>query len=268
MAKKTKTFQDRTPSVKSAENKIYKKTSNGRLMEILADSFTIKKLRFNFISFDETKPEGSRITDSIVFWLSFEDALILSNDILSGRYAKIFAVDAEQAKKDKAKGKPHYDCVPFERFAGTNAIALKERGMSRPDGKSLSRTLKLKKEKYYLLTAAKGPGKVADNGSVKPDGKPEKQIMIGMTSDEIKKMALMIKMHLYAYTTATYMRAADMTKELERAQLEGETESYTLINVKTREMQEKTEELVDAGVIPDVAAVNMNEEITEDMLPF
>jgi hypothetical protein len=268
MAKKTKTFQDRTPSVKSAENKIYKKTSKGRLMEILADGFSIKKLKINFISFDETKPEGSRITDSIVFWLSFEDALILSNDVLSGRYAKIFAADAEQAKKDKTEGKPHNACVPFLRLGGTNATILRERGTPRADGKCVSRTLKLTKGKHYLITAASGPGKVTDNGLISPDGKPEKQIMIGMTSDEIKEMALMIKMHLYAYTAAAYMRAAEVTKEIERAQLEGETETYAVIDTEKKEMQRQTKELVEAGIIPDLASVNMNEEITEDMLPF
>lgn len=259
-------FQDnRIPVVKRAENKIYRKMGSGKLMEILADGFPIKKVKFNFVSFDVSKPEGSRSLDTIAFWLDFEDALRLSNDILSGRYAKIFYEDIKKAEKDKKEGREHPQCTPFVKLGGTNAETLRQRNQERPDNKALSRVIKLTKGKLYLLTATTGPGRVGDKGQITPDGKPEKTIMIGLSDDELKEMALMIRMHLYAYTAATYLRAANSTEAFELAQLEGE---HTEEAAEQAQLQKQAKELVDAGVISDLSAVNIDEEINEDALPF
>lgn len=175
--------------------------------EVMANAFSIDKVQINFRKYDATKTAGSKFTQSVDIFVNVEEALVLSQDILSG---KINAL----GEAEKAKGAKYPQPV-WQSMGGIGADKAKERGL-RADGMALSRVLKLApgSAKPFVFTAESGKGEQNEKGLIVPryGTSPENRIMVALTGDQLKQFALLINCHLNAYYSAQYSTGAYMVE--------------------------------------------------------
>ena len=135
---------------------IIRKDAHSCFVESKNDSFSIGKAHLEFMAYDMKKPAGSRQTNHIHIYIDIAEFLCLVEEALGGNLhnrmqrAKALMVELEKtpdAEKQKLSNAPLY-----ESLGGTPANRLKQ---PRPDGKSLSRSVKLfvGKKVEYLLCA-------------------------------------------------------------------------------------------------------------------
>ena len=167
--------------------------------EVMANAFGIDKVQINFRKYDVTKTKGNKFTQQVDCYVNVEEALVLAQDILSG---KIHAL----AEAEKAKG-AKYPAHVWQSMGGMSAEKAKEKGL-RNDGMALSRVIKLApgNAKPFVLTAESGKGEQNSQGLIVPryGTSPENRIMVALTGDQLKQLALMINIHLSAYYSAQY----------------------------------------------------------------
>lgn len=167
--------------------------------EVMANAFGIDKVQINFRKYDVSKSKGSKFTQQVDCYVNVEDALVLAQDILSG---KIHAL----AEAEKAKG-AKYPAPIWQSMGGMTADRAKDKGL-RTDGMALSRVIKLApgSAKPFVLTAESGKGEQNAQGLIVPryGTSPENRIMVALTGDQLKQLALLINMHLNAYYSAQY----------------------------------------------------------------
>lgn len=100
-----------------------------------------------------------------------------------------------------------------ETLGGTSAKRLAYYGKSRPDGKSLSRVVKLTtaEKSDYFLTADSGPGEENKTGLIVPRfGKsPEQHVSVVLTWRQLNELLFTTAAHYKAWLSARYM--ADWT---------------------------------------------------------
>lgn len=154
-------------------------------IELKNDAFSIGKLSIGLQQLDN----NNRQTAYINCYMDLPKALVMANDILSGRFAKM--------------AKPGEISKVFVSQGGQSAAKAK-----RADGKPLYREFSLSKGQKWIAGAIAGPGKEnpATHGIVS-DGKPEMQVKVGILDDDIKAMALMIKAEYEAYRTAQWLKS-------------------------------------------------------------
>lgn len=171
--------------------------------EVMANAFGIDKVQLNFRKYDNAKASGSKFTQQVDCYVNVEDALVLSQDILSG---KIHAL----AEAEKSKG-GKYPAPVWQSMGGMSADKAKEKGL-RNDGMALSRVLKLApgSAKPFVITAESGKGEQNAQGLIVPryGTTPDNRIMVALTGDQLKQLALLIQMHLNAYYSAQYSTGA------------------------------------------------------------
>ena len=182
---------------------IYRFDGKNVFLELMNSMFDKDRLVMNFIEYDEAQASGNRQKNNLPFFIEFSDALILCNDILSGKLSKK-GQDAQKNAKEKG-----YKYAPFiyQSLGGTSAERLAKMGKSRPDGKALSRQFKITPgEKFpWILSCEHGPGKEDESGLISPDGKAEGFVRIPLTDDDFKKFAILIQTHINNYITSTYV---------------------------------------------------------------
>ena len=131
------------------------------------EAFGIEKVTFQFRKYDKNAPKGQKTKSAIDCYLDIEDFAYLSCCLKTGGIRKLLA-----------EGKPY-----------TNY------GGSVKDGKVISRQLKIEggNDGKYYLKAQMGPGKKTATGAITPaytDGKPEKEIVILLNDEQIKKLGI------------------------------------------------------------------------------
>ncbi len=179
-------------------NQIIRLDGRNCFVEALDSAFAIEKVQLNFVSYDD---KSNKQTALIPYYLDFTDFMVLEQDILSGRLAKL-------AETEKAKGAKYPQSIYMQQ-GGVSAKKLEQRGQKRPDGKSLSRVFKIVPgDKYpFMVQAEQGAGEENDKGLIvsKFGGKPELRVMIPMQSEDTKKFVLMIGAKIRAYMAAQYV---------------------------------------------------------------
>lgn len=175
--------------------------------EVMGNAFNISKVLINFIQYDTSKPQKNRIVNKISIYLDFEDALLLANDILTGKIGKLAL---NEKKTCKAENKKY--CSPiWTNMGGVSAKKLEERNQKRSDGMSLSRCLKIipGNKLPFIFQAECGKGEESETGLIVPKYgvNPDVKLMVGLDNDTIKKFALIVQSHIIAYFASQYSLA-------------------------------------------------------------
>lgn len=123
----------------------------------------------------------------ITTYMDLSKALVMVNDILSGKFAKMATDDSKIITVFKDMGGK-----PAEK-AG------------RADGKPLYREFNIQKGRLWMFRGIQGPGKVTETGGFAPDGQSEIQVSVGMDADTLKAIALMIQNEYQAFRTAKFI---------------------------------------------------------------
>lgn len=175
------------------------------------DTFGIGKVHLEFATYDMKKPAGQRQTNNVHIYIDVPEFLCLAQDALCG----MLHSRARQLKTNRDTT-PLYQCL-----GGTSAEKLKQYNRSRPDGKSLSRTVKLiysdRKDDYYLFVADSGPGDADTKGLIVPrfGNSPENHVAVSMSWRSVNELFMMTKTHYEAWLSAKYTTE---TKTAEDAQ--------------------------------------------------
>ena len=166
-------------------------------MKVKANTFGIGKVLFSFVKFDD---KTLKSLESMDVFMDMDDALLLANDILSGRIATLAATE-------KAKGQKYPAAIWSSKLGGINEEKVKTRGL-RDDGKAISRVFNLAPGSIqpFVFTAEQRPGHTDDKGLIQPEykGRPEVQIRAACSADDLKKLAIAIQSHINAYRAAQY----------------------------------------------------------------
>lgn len=182
-------------------NEFFELNGADTFVKLKANSFGIGKVQFAFVKFDKVT---NKLTQSMDVYMDLEDALLLSQDILSGKIAKL-------AEIEKAKGTQYPAPIWKSPMGGVTEEKAKNRGL-RTDGKAISRmfTLAPGSRQPFVFTAEQRPGNTDAKGLIVPEynGKPEVQIRVPSGPDDLKKLALAIQTNIIAYRASQYANGA------------------------------------------------------------
>jgi hypothetical protein len=177
---------------------IIRKDARGCFVETKSDCFGYGKVHMEFSQYDATRPAGQRQTGHINIYVDVPEFLLLAHESLSGALHM-------RARQQKEKN----DNSPlFEHLGGTSSEKLRRFGNPRPDGKSLSRIIKLicGQKADYLLVADSGPGEADAKGLIVPRfGKnPENHVSVGLSWRSLNEFLLTTQVHYGAWLAAQY----------------------------------------------------------------
>jgi len=176
------------PQIKEMDGTVFwTEFGNHSRIELKNSSFGIGKVNIGLQKFDDNNKQVAYVNA----YLDFDKAMVLANDILAGKFARIAA---EMHQKD-----------------GNNMVAIYKQpgGQSaekagREDGKPLYREFSISHGKLWIISCQEGPGQVSKTGGFMPDGKYEKKVSVGLSNESLKAMALMIQAEYQAYRTAQF----------------------------------------------------------------
>jgi hypothetical protein len=182
---------------------IIRKDARGCFVETKSDGFAFDKVHVEFSAYDVTQPVGRRQTDHVHIYIDVPEFLHLTNEALSGALHL-------RARKQKERN----DSAPlYEHLGGTAAQKLRRFGKQRPDGKSLSRVVKLipGQKADYLFVADSGPGETDAKGLIVPRfGKsPENHVSVGLNWRSLNELLLLTQVHYSAWLSARYAESRD-----------------------------------------------------------
>lgn len=181
---------------------IIRKDARGCFVETKSDCFINGKVHLEFSQYDVTKPVGQRQTQHVNIYIDVPEFLHLAHEALSGA----LHMRAKQ-QRDNGDSKPLY-----ESLGGTSAERLQKFGKPRPDGKSLSRIVKLicGQKVDYLFVADSGPGEADAKGLIVPKfGKnPENHVSVGLNWRSLNELLLMTQVHYSAWLAAQYLTSS------------------------------------------------------------
>lgn len=175
---------------------IYSLNAKNTFIKAKADAVEIEKLIFSFVQFDEQTKKSLASCD---IYMSFEDVYFLSDLVREGRLALL-------SKKEKAKGEKYPKPIYQSRLGGINSEKAKKRNL-RTDGKAISRYFTIAPgSKYdYVITCEQRAGHDDEKGLIVPEGKPEVQIRVPCTSEELRKFVIMCEKHIDGYISSQYL---------------------------------------------------------------
>lgn len=165
------------------------------------------RVMFSFVNFDKEKSAGSKVIAEATAYLTFEDAKLLAQDILSGKVAAM-----AKKEKERVTAKNEKYCKPiWSNMGGTNekkSADLKYR----TDGMATSRVLSLTPgdKQPFILRIDQGAGQSNDKGLIVPKfgTSPEVRIMVAFDADTLKKLALMLNTYIDGFIAAQFARGA------------------------------------------------------------
>lgn len=180
-------------------NQITRKDARGCFVESLNDAFAINKAHLVFATYDVNRPVGERQTNFVSIYIDMDEFLDLCRQLESEELRCVL-----HTRKKNNDSTPMYECL-----GGTSAEKLAQYNSSRPDGKSLSRTLKLipAAKTDFMLIADSGPGETNEKGLIVPKfGKnPENHVVVSLAFKSFSELLLATKVHYQAWLTAKYM---------------------------------------------------------------
>ena len=194
---------------KDNNSQIVRIDGRGNFVEVLSDSFDQKqKVHLGFFAYDESKAEGNRYTNKVHIFLSFGEALALSEKILSGRLI------AEAQLSLQAAG-TNFPKEIFKTMGGISAANLAKQNQTRPDGKSMAKQLYIYpgSKMPLLLVASNGAGEETEKGIIKPvyGNKPDNKVSVAVGEEAMMQLAGLVKAHIQAYLCSQYIAGAFVT---------------------------------------------------------
>ena len=180
---------------------IIRKDARGCFVETKSDSFGYGKVHMEFSQYDATRPAGQRQTNHVNIYINIPEFLLLAHEAMSGALHM-------RGKQQRSNG----DSKPlFEHLGGTSAEKLRQLKKPRPDGKSLSRIVKLllaKEDGDYLFVADNGPGEADAKGLIVPRfGKtPENHVSVKLNWRSLNELLLITQVHYGAWLAAQYVK--------------------------------------------------------------
>ena len=182
-------------------NQIIRKDAKGCFVESLNDFFEVGKMHLVFASYDVNLPSGQRQTNNIHIFIGVDELQEICRKLSCG--------ELQYMLKQK-KNVKDYNTPLLEWLGGTSAEKLAQRGRSRTDGKSLSRTAKLVagRKNDFLFSADSGPGEQNAQGLIVPrfGGRPENHVSVSMTWDSLSELFLLTKENYQAWLSAKYLK--------------------------------------------------------------
>lgn len=190
------------------QNQIIRKDGANTFVEILSSGFPIGKVLMNFIQYDKNAAAGSKQTAVIKVYFDFSAFYQLTQDLVVNQ--KILKRAHAEGKKAKDSGSNYYNGVTLYQ-GGTSATQLQRQNRSRQDGKSESRMcyVKIGDKKPILLMAQQGAGVESETGLIKPQGQPEKKVMVPLKMEDLTEMMLITQAHIQAFLNAQYAKEYD-----------------------------------------------------------
>lgn len=167
---------------------------NGVFVKVKPTCLSFGKVLLDFVQHDQSLTGGNKVKESIPIYLDCElDLPPLIHDMKGGRLAQAGARERTRAANAGEKF-----CHPiYQKLGGISATKLSQQGKDRPDGKSLSRCLKITpgSQKPWVISAEYGPGNEADNGLIVPayGGKPEGIVRVAITDDGMKALYMALE---------------------------------------------------------------------------
>jgi len=178
---------------------IIRKDARNCFVETKSDYFINNKVHLEFSQYDLSRQKGERQTNHVNIFIDVPEFLHLTHEALNG----ILHMRAKQ-QKEQNDPKPLY-----EHLGGTSAERLAQYGRTRPDGKSVSRIVKLVcgQKVDYLFVADSGPGECDSKGLIVPRfGKnPENHVSVGLSWRNLNELLLMTKTHFEAWLASQYI---------------------------------------------------------------
>lgn len=189
---------DNKPISRDSWGQIIRKDAKGCFVEVRNDTFHLGKVHLQFVSYDTNRPKGNRYTNNISIYVDVPEFLALTQEAASGALHMRM-----QQYKQSGKKEPLY-----EHLGGTSAKYLNKYGKSRPDGKSLSRVVRLTvaAKSDYFLTADSGPGEETQTGLIVPrfGTKPEQHVSVILSYRQLNELLLTTVEHYRAWLSAKY----------------------------------------------------------------
>lgn len=190
---------------------IIRKDGSNCFVEVLNSAFNINRVILRFVTYDLNKPSGSRYTNDVTIYCTFEEFFRISHDLLISKklLSQIKQESVKAEERSKVSGKREYAIPTTLLQGGTSEKALAAKGKSRPDGLAIARVLKifLGYKMPIMLKAEQGPGKSNATGLIVPvKGAPlEQSVQIGLTMDDCKELFLLVEKHIEAYLASKYI---------------------------------------------------------------
>jgi len=186
------------------KSQIIRQDAKNCFVESRSDAFEIGKAHLEFATYDISKQKGHRQTNHINIYIDIPEFLCLAQEALNGML---------HARARHQRANNNKDPL-YQSLGGTSAEKLQQYGRARPDGKSLSRTVKLilaNKEDSYLFIADSGPGETDSKGLIVPKfgSTPENHVAVSMSRRAVNELMVMTKTHYEAWLAAKY--TADFT---------------------------------------------------------
>jgi len=179
-------------------------------VEVLNNAFQIGKVQMNFIEYDGTTKKQTKKLD---LFMDIGKALVLSQDILSGKLAKTIEIAKREGTFD-GKAVNDYTCY-FIDMGGQNEERVK-RNLAKlgknhswlTEGMALSKQFKIQAGKRvpWIFRAEYGVGETNSTGLIVPKGMAKESINIPLTDENIKEFAIIIQMHIQAYFNQFYVK--------------------------------------------------------------
>lgn len=187
------------------QDQIIRKDARGCFVEVKNDCFHLDKVHLQFVAYDKSRPAGQRYTSNIHIYIDVPQFLALAQEAANGSLHMRMQQYKNERKSDAL----------YEHLGGTPAKRLAYYGKPRPDGKSLSRVVKLTvaEKSDYFFTADSGPGEENQTGLIVPKfGKsPEQHVSVTLKWRELNELLFATVAHYKAWLSAKYM--ADWQKQ-------------------------------------------------------
>lgn len=179
--------------------------NSSTFLKIYPDSFGIGKLKLAFGQFDTN---NKKLKNNIDFYLEVKkgDVLVLCQDILSGR----LSAEMEKEKKTRLSDsnideKAKQYAKPVRMYQG--GVSAKK--AKRKDNMALSKVLEISSgaKKPVVFTCKEGPGEQNAKGLIVPrfnNSNAEKRIIVALTMEELKAMALAVQAYYNAWLSAAF----------------------------------------------------------------
>lgn len=167
-------------------------TTNGQIIKIdtkdgfidIRQAFLLGegKVVFQFRNYDKNRPEGSRITKSIDFYMTIEEFLYFCEICKTGMIYQLMQNSIVEAQQSGRK----YPAPAYMRLGGT----------TKKDGQVISRQFRIEGggNNPVFLKALQGPGKKTETGMISPcykDNEAEVKIVVKVDDEMLKKIGLM-----------------------------------------------------------------------------
>lgn len=186
---------------KPIDNVLCDLATDKTMVKFKGNALDIDRVQCSFIEFDA---RTHKLKSSVDIYLDVGEALSLCQDIISGRIPKLASAEKQRCANEGVKYPSEVYTSPL---GGVSEEKAKSRGL-RNDGKAISRLFKVSPgaKADFIFTAEQRAGHTDPKLKklIVPEGNPEITIRVACSAQQLKAMALTVKMHIEAFYAAKY----------------------------------------------------------------